>query len=221
MSALDSGFIMLLLTIVIAIGSPIAGKWIDRVGNKTPNIVSMILFTIACFLLIFLKITPIYPIFISALILVGIATAIAFVSTLTGSLLQCDPEMQGVASGMLFTIAWLGCALGVSIMGSILAMTGDNYLTTQIQDLGFTLSSKQTEIAQRVVSGVSSFKNLSSYFSSKMLATITKLVRGSFVHGFRVSMLAFMFMSIVGVILSLFLKKIKPDHNSENITPPV
>lgn len=221
MTAFNSGIMMLLLTVAIVIASPFVGKWVDKVGDRTPNLLAMSLYATGCFLFLFVNVNVNYPLFIIALALIGFGTAITFVSTVTGSMSQCEPKDHGIASGVFFTIAWLSCAVGVAVMGSILAMSGDGYLSGQLKDLSVTLTSKQAHMAQSVASGVTSFKDLSSHFSSKMLTNIIELTRKSFVHGFKVAMFSFMFIALAGLVLSLFLKRIKPSHPSEDIHPPI
>ncbi len=209
-SPLNSGLMMLFLTITIAIFSPITGKWIDKIGDRLPNILAMLLFTGACFLLIFIKPTPNLILFSAALILTGLGTAINSLSTVVGSVTPSPPEQQGVATGLILTSAWFGCALGISIMGSILTISGDAYFNEQIKSLGIILSDNQQALTERVISGVSSFKSLASSFTAKQLNVVTSLSKKSFIHGFKISMIAFMTTSLIGFVLGLFLDKLKP-----------
>ncbi len=215
LSAIYSGLLMLFLTIVIGVLSPIAGKWVDTVGDKLPNIVSMFLFAIACFLLSLLGQVPEIFVLGIALLLVGIATGITFVSTVTGSTTVAPAKQQGEATGIIFTTAWLGCALGVALVGGIIALSGEHYLQQQLAQLSSNFSSNQMEMIERVSKGVASFKDLSHSFSGESLTQATALSRESFMHGFRVSMQTLTVLSLIGAVLSFFLKQHKIRQHQE------
>jgi len=206
-SSLYSGILLLFLTVVIGVISPLAGKWVDKVGDKIPNILSMSLFAIACFLFSFLNTNPNIIFLGVSLLLVGVATGVTFISTVTGSISVASEKEKGAASGMIFTSAWLGCALGVALMGGILAFSSKSYLLKQIGQIKLSLSTTQLEMLERVSKGISSYKHLSSHFSPEVVDQVIEITRSSFLHGFHTSMLVWMFFSLVGVALSLSLKK--------------
>jgi EmrB/QacA subfamily drug resistance transporter len=218
-SAIYAGLVMLFLTLVIGLLSPIAGKWVDSVGDRLPNIVSMVFFAAGSFLFVLLKEKPDLFVLGFALLLIGMGTGISFVSTVTGSLSVASEKQQGMATGIIFTTAWLGCALGVAIMGSFLVTSSLSHLHSQLGQLGQTLSSQQLELAERVAKGISSYKELSHAFSTPLLEKISSLSIESFMHGFRFSMLIWMLLSMVGILLAFTLKKqrIKPHPEAGNL----
>ena len=106
-SSLFTGVIVMAMTVVIAILSPLAGKWVDRAGDRWPNIIAMLAFLLASCLFLFLKAHPNLWILSIALALIGVGVGVTFVSTITGGLAVVPPEKHGVATGALFTLAWL------------------------------------------------------------------------------------------------------------------
>lgn len=204
---LHSGILLLFLTVVIGVLSPIVGKWVDRIGDKIPNILSMSLYAVAFFLFYFLTADPNLIVLGVGLLLVGIATGITFVSTVTGSLSVASEKEQGAASGMIFASAWFGCALGVALMGAILAFSSKAYLLKQIAHMQNSFSTTQTAMLERVSKGISSYKVLQDHFSSETVSQVTEIARNAFMHGLHISMLVWMFFSILGVFLSLCLKR--------------
>jgi EmrB/QacA subfamily drug resistance transporter len=212
-TALRTGLMLLFLTLVIGVLSPIAGKWVDRVGDKTPNILSMFLFALACLLFALLDQEPNIYLLGSALLLVGIATGISFVSTITGSVSVVSEDQQGVATGIIFTTAWFGCALGIALMGAILSLSSKHYLYNHMQHI--KLSEQQFSILERASSGIYSVSNLSNYFSGGTLQKITAITVDSFMNGFHISMLVWMVLSLIGLIFACYLKKNKPYHHME------
>jgi len=205
--ALYSGMVMLFLTVIIGVLSPIAGKWIDSVGDRVPNVVSMLLFTIGCAFMSHLERVPEMYVLGIGLLFIGIATGINFVSTTTGSVSVVPQDKQGEASGIIFTTAWFGCALGVALMGLIVAMVGNDFLWFQVADMNLT--SEQMGIIDRVSKGMASFRVIPQYFSADAVRRVTMIATESFMVGFRMSMLILMSCSFVGLVLAVFLKKEK------------
>lgn len=216
-NALDSGIMMLYLTLAIAVGAPLAGLWVDKVGDKIPNFIAMFLFSSGTFLFVFLKSNPNLILLAFSLSIIGIATAITFVSTVTGSVVCCAEKQHGVASGILFTNAWLGCALGVTIMGSILALSGSGYFDQQIHKFNIALSVSEVQQLHEVTTGVRAYSNVALSQNLQKSQIIKNLARNSFVHGFKRSMLVYFILALLGIVLSLSLKKIKPSLPSNQI----
>ncbi len=202
--ALYSGILLLFLTVVIGVISPIAGKWIDRAGDRVPNILSMILFTCACVLFYFLSATPEMAFLAIGLLFVGIGTGITFVSTVTGSVAMLDEKDHGVGTGILFTVAWFGCALGIALMGAIVAYFSESYLVEYIKHAKLQLSTEQMTDLKRISKGIASYK------TSSIKPHIAEVGRNAFMHGFKISMAIWGALAFIGILLSLALKKHRP-----------
>lgn len=201
-SPLHSGVLLLFLTVIIGIISPIAGKWIDKVGDKTPNTLSMFLYTMACVFFFLLKENPRLSFLSIGLLFVGIATGITFVSTVTGSVAMMKQEDHGVGTGILFTVAWLGCALGVALMGAIISY----YSEVDLKEYFISKHVSQSHMMElkRIAKGIVSYKD--SHLSKDYI----EVARKAFMHGFRVSMAIWGFLAFIGIFLSLGLKKHRP-----------
>lgn len=210
-----SGMLMIFLTLVIGVISPIAGRWIDKVGDKIPTLISMVLFALGCFIFILLDKKPDIALLGIGLLIIGIAVGITFVSTITGSVSVTPEKDHGIATGIIFTIGWLGCALGVALMGAILSMSSLDFLHKNLTAAALTLSSSELNLAERVAKGIAPTTLLSQGFSGDLLQKINAFSTNAFMHGFRVSMFVWMLLSVVGLILSLFLKKHLPEHHEE------
>ena len=208
-SALYSGILLLFLTVVIGIISPFAGKWVDKIGDKIPNILSMAIFTVACVLLYFLNKTPQMFLLAIGLLFIGIATSITFVSTVTGSVAMLDKKDHGVGTGILFTIALFGCAFGIALMGAIIAYFSESYINRE----KLHLTIQQIVDLKRIGNGVASYKTLSVNYPR-----LAEIGRNAFMHGLKMSLAILGSLSFIAVLMSIALKKPKPKQETPEVS---
>lgn len=201
-SPLKSGLIVLVLTIVIAISSPLCGKWVDRSGDKLPTVISMLLFAVGSALLAVMPLQPNYVLLCSGLVLVGLGCGVSFVSTTTGALRDTKPEQAGVATGIFFTIAWGSCALGIAVSGAILALVSEHYLMAKLSAHSL-LSQPQLAELIRVARGLSPSSVLHDDFSANLIA----VTHQAFISGFHAVMWTLAASSLLGFFLALQLDK--------------
>lgn len=216
-SVLSAGLIMLYLTVVVGVLSPIAGKWTAKWGAKSLTMISMIAFAIACFLLMLIGAQPNHFILAAALILVGIGTGISFVSTTAGALAEVSPEKRGVAMGIFLTVAFASCALGVALLGTLIAMNAQSWLTAALTKGNILLSAVQAQELERVAHGVASPAALQGVVSPELLPTVSDLGKAAFMHGFHIAMLVFALISVLGLILTFVTRQVNFDSRSTDI----
>jgi len=204
---LVSGLFMLYLTVIIGLLSPFAGKFVDRVGFRIPNAISMLAFFIGCLLIY--EVTPADTLMLlaSGLIFVGVGTGISFVSTTAGALSPISTEKMGLATGILMTVVWVSCAIGISLMGAILALSSKAELLGNLAQKGILLPRVQMNELIRIAQGISPLASLKTLINPSLLPELTRITLSSFMHGFHLGFLVLMFLSILGLILCFLLKK--------------
>lgn len=196
--SLASGFAMMAMTVVIGVLSPIAGKWVDKIGDKIPTIASMVLFLLGSLPFLFFRTEPNWLLLSAALALIGAGTAIAFVSTVTGALAPIPASKQGVATGIVFTIAWLGCALGIAISGAAIALKSHAAL------LSHTAAS---DAAFRAARGLSPLSQLGD-------PQMEAWAGSAFMEGLSLAALIWVGLSLFGLVLALLQKKPPPKEKA-------
>lgn len=207
-SPLVTGMLMLAFTVIMALISPFAGKWVDFGGGKAANILSMILFMISSLFFLLIHGQLNFWILSIALLLSGSAIAIMIVSTMTGALADAPEKKMGVATAIYFTVAWISCAIGVAISGTAIAMKSSSVLHQQLQQQEITLTSSQLELAQRVSKGISSVSELQN-------PQLQEITSSSFVAGLHTSTAIFGSLCVLGLILSFFLASDKRRQSTQ------
>ena len=120
-SAVEAGAAFLPMTILIILFAPAAGKASDRLGSRWLMTGGMTL--VGCALLIFAQLQPdsSYLTLLPGMVLGGIGMAITMTPMTAAALSSVPVDKSGVGSGMLNTFRQVGGALGIALMGAILA----------------------------------------------------------------------------------------------------
>jgi MFS family permease len=113
------------MTVLIIVVAPIAGKSSDRLGSRWLMTGGMTL--VGCALLIFaqLQADSSYLMLLPGMVLGGLGMAITMTPMTAAALSSVPVDKAGVGSGMLNTFRQVGGALGIAVMGAILA-SGSN-----------------------------------------------------------------------------------------------
>jgi len=124
-SAVRAGVAFLPMTVLIILVAPFAGRSSDRLGSRWLMTAGMTL--VGCSLLVFAQLQPDSSYFqlLPGMILGGVGMATTM-TPMTAAVLSSVPvDKAGVGSGMLNTFRQVGGALGIALMGAILA-SGSN-----------------------------------------------------------------------------------------------
>jgi EmrB/QacA subfamily drug resistance transporter len=120
-SAVRAGVAFLPMTVLIILVAPIAGRSSDRLGSRWLMTGGMTL--VGCALLIFAQLQPdsSYLALLPGMVLGGVGMAITMTPMTAAALSSVPVDKAGVGSGMLNTFRQVGGALGIAVMGAILA----------------------------------------------------------------------------------------------------
>src|SRR3990167_4443271 len=206
-SPLYTEAIMLVCTMVVGILSPFAGTIVDKFGFKIPNVIAMAAFSVGCYLLSDLGTQVNFPLLFWGLGLIGLGSGISFVSSTSGALSAVKPTQAGMATGVLYTIAWGACALGITVYGMIAAFISKFYLIFRTQQLHLVETHTQLNALIRVARGLSPASYLKAYFSSMNYLSAVNLSHIAYVRAFHAGFMFLCLISIVGILLSCLTKK--------------
>lgn len=121
LNSLQAGYLLLLMTVVSSLSSFASGKWIDRFGPHWLTISGFIILAIANFILPMVKMDASWTGYIIPLGFAGIGIGLLFSASTAVFYETIKPEQAGMATGIFFTNAILGGAIGVAISGWLLA----------------------------------------------------------------------------------------------------
>jgi EmrB/QacA subfamily drug resistance transporter len=120
-SATKTGAAFLPMTILIILIAPIAGKWSDRIGSRALMTAGMV--CLSASLVVFSRLgldSTFWDIF-PGLVVGGFGMALVMTPMTAAALGSVPVEKSGVGSGVLNTFRQVGGALGIAVMGAIVA----------------------------------------------------------------------------------------------------
>jgi MFS family permease len=120
-SAIETGATFLPLTLVFMAISPLAARLADRVGFRWPVTVGMALLALGLFMFSRLGLHSSFWEILPALIVGGVGMGISSAPVTAAAMVSTPLDKAGVGAGVLVTFRQTGAALGVAILGAIVA----------------------------------------------------------------------------------------------------
>ena len=207
-NAATTGKIILIMTIMIAIASPITGKIIDIAGPAKPIAFGQMIAIIGYLLLSFVSITNINWYVLSiGLALIGANIGIMFSATNFLATASLPNNEKGIGFGMFAANGFFSTSLGIAVIGYIFANANLHHfhaLAAQHADLDFSAINQSILIQD--MSGARPITNLSKYATGNSELVIS-IGKQSLAAGFKVSLWLLTILSVIGLFFCYFLKK--------------
>src|SRR5215211_5010661 len=113
------GVLLLPLTGLMVIGSPLGGKVAARVGPRPPIVVGLALMAVAVYLISTVSLDTGYAQLWAPSAMMGFGVGFALTPMNLAAMNAISRDHAGAASGMLVTLSGLGATLGVAVTGAI------------------------------------------------------------------------------------------------------
>jgi EmrB/QacA subfamily drug resistance transporter len=120
-SAVQAGALFLPMTVLIMLVAPVAGKLSDRVGSRWLIVAGMMLLTVHLLLLSTLDVDSTFWNILPALILGGLGMSLTMTPATAAAIGSVPVAKAGIGSGVLNTFRQVGGALGIAVIGAIVA----------------------------------------------------------------------------------------------------
>jgi EmrB/QacA subfamily drug resistance transporter len=120
-SPVHTGVIFLPMSLLVVVSAPIAGKATDHFGPRWPIAIGMTLLSLALFSFSRLGVDASFADLLPGMLVGGVGIGVAMGPMTTAALSTVPVDEAGVASGVVTTSRQVGGALGVALMGAIVA----------------------------------------------------------------------------------------------------
>jgi EmrB/QacA subfamily drug resistance transporter len=137
-SAVEAGAAFLPMTILIILIAPIAGKATDRIGSRWLMTVGMVLIGVQLLYFSTLGIDATFWTLLPAFLVGGVGMALTMTPSAAAAVRAVPTDKAGVGSAVLNSFRQVGGALGIAIMGAIVAASVDGTRTPQAFVDGFS-----------------------------------------------------------------------------------
>ncbi len=120
-SALAAGVRLLPFAGAMVVGSPISVKLVGRLGTKAVVVIGMSMVAVALLRIATLGVADDYSAYLPILLVMGAGVALTWAPATEAIMGSLPPSKAGVGSAMNDTVREVGGALGVAVLGSLLA----------------------------------------------------------------------------------------------------
>jgi EmrB/QacA subfamily drug resistance transporter len=174
-SALQAGLRVTPMALVMMVVAPMAGRLVERLGNKGLVAIGMATGAGGLYVLSTTTVSSGYPHLLAGLLILAVGLAFAMVPATESIMGSLPPAKAGVGSAMNDTTRQIGGALGVAILGSI---QSSSYSSAIVKSLG-SLPSPALAAAK---SGVGAAIALGARMGGSAGATIIAVAKAAFIH---------------------------------------
>lgn len=202
---LKTGFLILIMTALIAVASPITGRLIDRYSFKPLIAISMLLSTIACLMFSTFTNPPNMVWLVVSFVIFGASVGIHIPATLNGVLRTSEAQHRSTGMGLFFTVAFIGSIMGIAISGSYMTAKSHTITLKSLVQQHVFIQADTLKKLRSVASGAH-HSNWLGQLPHAMLTKLTAIAQYSFMHSFSALMWINTVLSILAMLLALRIK---------------
>jgi len=195
-SALQAGYRVAPIALVLIVVSPIAGRLVNRLGNKVLVTAGMGVVATGLWYLSTLTIASGYGHVLVSIMILGSGMALAMTPATESIMGSLPLAKAGVGSAMNDTTRQIGGALGVAILGSVFASA----YTATLQPWLAGLSANTATAAQSSVGAAIAIGNQVGGVAGIALVTASK---SAFIHAMDRGLAVGAFVALVGAVVAL------------------
>jgi EmrB/QacA subfamily drug resistance transporter len=184
-SALDAGVRMLPISAIMITSATLSPRVVERLGTKVVVGTGLSLAAAGLVLASSVPVTDGYGHLIASMSVLALGMGMTMAPATESIMGSLPPSKAGVGSAMNDTTRQVGGALGVAIIGSVLASTYRPGVASQLRDLG--LPSAAIDVARDSVGGA---VHVASRLPAPLGRAVTDIARTEFVDGLQLALLA-------------------------------
>jgi len=125
-TTIEIGLVLTALSIASFLVSPVAGRFADRLGRRTPTVLGLAISTAAAFPLAFEGSDISVPVLVATLVVFGIGFGIANPGMQTGAIEAAPADRTAAASGVYSTSRYFGSIVGSAILAGLIGTDRTN-----------------------------------------------------------------------------------------------
>ncbi|MCX4763954.1 MFS transporter [Streptomyces sp. NBC_01275] len=209
LTPVESGVRVLGLTLMMIVGAPLVGLWMNRRGARTPIVFGMLATTVAMCALSRLGASSSSLQIMLCFFVLGFGFSPVKVGATKLVMSHAPVELSGVAGGIQQTAMQVGGSLGTALIAAIIGTRVNSTLPRQLSDAGFSLSTSQAyEASQAVAVGQSPGAALHLGTSD----TLARIGQAVFLDGMQHALVATAVVAACGTGAALLIRRGSEQH---------
>ena len=210
-SATETGVLLLPLTGLMVVASPLGGRIAARVGPRPPIVVGLTAMLIAIYWISTLSLSTDYGDLWAPTAIMGFGIGLALTPMNLAAMNAVSRDHAGAASGILVTLSGLGATLGVAVTGAIFGELQTQDTVDLVSDQTGTISRDTALELEGVLTGTPSAQHALDKLAGSDTAAVEHAVREAYVSALGTSLKISAALVLVGIALAVaLLRKTQP-----------
>lgn len=218
-SPLEVGALLLPLTGLMVVGSPLGGKVAARVGPRPPIAIGLVAMAFAVWVLSGVSLDSTYSDLWIPTAVMGFGVGFALTPMNLAAMNAVSRDHAGAASGMLVTLSGLGSTLGVAVTGAIFNDVNEDRTVEEIGKLGHDITTEQAQDLDGVLAGASGARHTLESIAGSDVAAAREAVRQAFVDSLGTSLKLSAGLILLALVLTLVLMRKSSPVDAEPVPP--
>ncbi|MDX6582430.1 MAG: hypothetical protein QOI10_1614 [Solirubrobacterales bacterium] len=207
----ETGALLLPLTGLMVIASPLGGKIAASVGPRPPIVVGLTAMLISIYWISTLDLSTTYSDLWAPTAIMGFGIGLALTPMNLAAMNAVSRDHAGAASGILVTLSGLGATLGVAVTGAIFGELQTQRTVDLVGDQGVTVGRETALQLEGVLSGTPGAQHALDKLAGSDTSGIQHAVSEAFVSALGTSLKISAALVLVGIVLAVaLLRKSEP-----------
>jgi EmrB/QacA subfamily drug resistance transporter len=217
----EVGLLLLPLTGLMVLGSPLGGRVAARVGPRPPIAIGLALMAIAVFWISTVSADTSYSQLWVPLAMMGFGVGFALTPMNLAAMNAISRDHAGAASGMLVTLSGLGSTLGVAVTGALFNESFTVNTVDEVGDEGIDVSRSQAQELDGVLSGASGATKTLDEIAGSKTDEVRDAISDAFVSALGTSLKLSAALIVAALVLAVVLMRRSSPVDAEPVPPVV
>jgi len=225
-SPLETGALLLPLTGLMVVGSPLGGKIAARTGPRPPIALGLTAMLIAIAWISTVDLSTDYADLWVPTAIMGFGVGVALTPMNLAAMNAVSRDHAGSASGILVTLSGLGATMGVAVTGAIFGALQTDKTVSLLGENGVTVTDDQARELNGLLAGTPGAKSAVDKITGGDFKATEEAIRESFVQALGTSLKLSAALVLLGLLLAVvLLRKSEPadaapsDQLAPSVTP--
>lgn len=219
-SPLEAGVLLLPLTGLMVVASPLGGRVAATTGPRLPIVVGLASMAVAIYLISRVSLDTDYADLWAPTALMGFGVGLALTPMNLAAMNAISREHHGAASGLLVTLSGLGATLGVAATGAIFQQLQTDRTVSLADDRGVTVTEAQARELEGLLAGTPGAQHTLDQIAGGKAGGVREAVREAFVDALGTSLKLSAALVVLGLLLTVLLMR-RSAAADAGPTPPI
>jgi len=206
-SPTQAGALLLPLTGLMVIGSPLGGRVAARVGPRPPIVAGLALMAAAVYLISTLSVSTTYADLWLPTVMMGFGVGFALTPMNLTAMNAISRDHAGSASGLLVTLSGLGASLGVAVTGAIFQQLQIDRTIALAAEHGVSVTAAEAHTLDGLLAGSPGSLTTLHQVAGAKAPQIHEAVREAFVSALGSSLRLSAALVVAGLVLTLAIMR--------------